>query len=321
MKILRIVLIAAAAMVHQTATAQTPAPPAPTSAETPAVDSTSPPAAQQSPSVLSRPVVISLPGPIKIESTSSGGGGVGWLTAVLGLLGVAVTAAVSGWVGHKNVQAAAEQRVVAKEIALHDREAKIKLADDDLKARTDQFEKKLAEEQRQADQTAAGAQAAHAHTKSIERDRFDLELKRLGYQSGISDNEMRLAATKFVHEQQRAEAELVRSFADRLLGEKERDRSFALFALSAYVSADVIGRLAAAGEDIVPTASLEKLATIDGYEIAGVAKKIIERRKPPAKSETPASEERPAAQPIHAAQTRPRDPKGFYIPDTPPRSP
>jgi hypothetical protein len=88
-----------------------------------------------------------------------------------------------------------------------------------------------------------------------------------------------MAATRFVHEQQVAEAELIRSFSDRLLSENETERTFALFVLSAYISPEVIGRLAAAGEAIISTSSLEKLATIDGYEIAEVAHAIVRRRK------------------------------------------
>jgi len=104
-------------------------------------------------------------------------------------------------------------------------------------------------------------------------------MERLGVQVGTSDNDAYIAAARFVHEQHLAEAGLIHSFSENLLSEAERERSFALFVLSAYVSPEVIGRIAAAGKAVISDESLKILATIDDPRIASVAKTALERRK------------------------------------------
>jgi hypothetical protein len=195
------------------------------------------------------------------------------VNAFLALVGVVVTAGVSGWVGYQ-----------AAQNAMHDREARIGIAEAELATKIDHFEQEQAEKRRQADQSNHTTEISEQNKLSIEENRIAVELKRLGFQSGVSDNEAYLAASRFVHEQQVAEAELIRSFADRLLGETEKERSFALCVLSAYVSPEVIERIAAGGEAIVSKESLEKLAAVERYEISKVARSILERRKSSSKS-------------------------------------
>jgi hypothetical protein len=218
-------------------------------------------------------IIVNLPNPIRIEGASPGSGGSwsGWLA----LLGAFVAAAVSWWVGYKTAQSAEEQRSLMRELATQERETKVSLARLELATKEDHFNKEQAEIKRQADLTHSATQLAARNEISIKENQIALELKRLGFQSG----EAFLAATRLVHERQVAEAELIRSFSDRLLGESERESWFALFVLSAYVSPEVIARLAAGGEDIISTANLEKLAAINGDQIADVARSIIERRK------------------------------------------
>ena len=83
---------------------------------------------------------------------------------------------------------------------------------------------------------------------------------------------------RFAHEQQVAEAALVQAFSDRLLSEDERDSTFALFALSAYVSTDVIERIADGGEQIISNATLEKLSLVAERQVSSVANSILKRR-------------------------------------------
>jgi hypothetical protein len=258
------------------ATAERPAaPPSPPSNSQPSSVAPNSPVA----TAPSGPITINIPSPIKIEATSTGGGGSGsgWLT----FLGVIVTAGVSGWVGYQTAKGAAEMRAQTKELAIQEREVKVELAHLELATRVDQFEKEQAEKRRQANRT----HVIERGKMGIEEKRIAIELERLGFQSGVSDNEGYLAATRFVHEQQFAEAELIRSFSDRLLGVDERERLFALFVLSAYVNPEVIRRLAAGGEEIISTASLKKLAAVGDYEISAVAQSILEHRKSGASAE------------------------------------
>ncbi len=182
-------------------------------------------------------------------------------------------------VAYKAGQDAEEGRVLTKELAIKESEIKIQIAHLEFARKVKQNEEEIAEKWREADRLYAASQAAEKNKLSIEENRIAVEVKRLGFQSGVSGNDTYLAAMRFVHEQQIAEAELIRSFSDKLLSESERERSFAVFILSAYISPEVISRLAAGGEDIISTKSLEKLAAIDGYQISDVAQSILARRK------------------------------------------
>jgi hypothetical protein len=230
-------------------------------------------------SPLNGPLTLIVPNPIKVESTLTGGGGGGSWSGWLTFFGVVVTAGVSGWVGYKTAEAAEQNRALTSELAMKEREVKVELARLELATKIDQFDKDLAEKKRQSDLASSTAKAAEQNKMSIEENRIAIELQRLGFQSGTAGNDAYLAATRFVHEQQIAEAELIRSFSDRLLSENERDSTFAIFVLSAYVSLEVIERLAAGGEKIIPTASLERLSRIDGYQISSIARSILEHRK------------------------------------------
>jgi hypothetical protein len=210
-------------------------------------------------------ISINLPNPVKIEATSTGSGGVsGWLV----LFGVFVTAGASLWVGNWTARAAAESRALTSQIAEKERQVKLDLAQLELTTKREHFKTEQEEKKRQTDLA-----------NSQEGRKFLLGLQQLGFQSGVSDNDAYQAAMRFLHEQQVAEAELIRSFSDRLLSENERERSFALLTLSAYISPKMIKRLAAGGDDVISTASLKKLAAIDDPEIAGVVQSILQRRQ------------------------------------------
>lgn len=213
------------------------------------------------------PIVVYLPNPIVIKSSSEGKGGdsgSGWLA----LLGIVVTAAVSIFLGYKSGQDAEQARSATSELAKKEREVKVNLAQLELAIKQEQFNADLAHKKQQA--SAANAQA---HQK------LNLEMERLGVQVGTSDSDAYIAAARFVHEQHLAEAGLIHSFSENLLSDRERERSFALFVLSAYVSPEVIGRIAAAGKVVISDESLKMLATIDDPRIASVAKIALERRK------------------------------------------
>jgi len=182
-------------------------------------------------------------------------------------------------VGYKTAQGAEQGRALTEELAMKEREIKVQIADLELATKIDQFEKDIAEKRRHSDITVNAGRISEQNRMSIAENQISVELQRLGFQHDISSSDTYLSVSRLVHDQQMAEVELIRSFSDRLLGEAERDRLFALFVLSAYVSPEVIGRLASGGEEIISTQSLEKLAAIGDYQISTVAKSTLERRK------------------------------------------
>jgi hypothetical protein len=231
-----------------------PAPPTPQSSATPA------PSASND---ADKPIVITITDPVKFETTSTGGGEgswSGWLT----FFGVVLTAVVSAGLGFLTARSEERGRSLTKQLAEEEQRVRLTIA-----------ELELEEKKRQSNITDWLRREEIDTNKSIEERRIDIELKRLGF----SDSDSYLAVTRFVHDRQMAEAELLRSFSERLLSESERERSFALFVLSAYVDPVIIERLAAGGEEVVSTRSLEGLSRIDGDEISRVAKAILEQRK------------------------------------------
>jgi hypothetical protein len=208
------------------------------------------------------PITFTLPNPIKIELTAVGGGssGSGWLTFFAAL----ATAGVSGWVGYITAQNNEKMRNLSKENALREREDRLA-----------EFE----ERRKVAERTREAADTSENNKMSIEQRRLAIEMERLGFQFSTTDNETYLAANRFIHEQQKAEAELLRSLSEKLLSTTERERLFALLVLTAYVNSDVIGRLADGGDEIIPTAHLEKLAELKDEELSLVAKTALVRRK------------------------------------------
>jgi hypothetical protein len=116
---------------------------------------------------------------------------------------------------------------------------------------------------------------------TIAQQQIDLELGRLGFQSGVSDRDAYMAAQRVAHDQQMAEATLVKSFSEQLLSADKKANLFALSVLSAYVNPEVIRQLAAAGEELVSNEALKVLASNNGYEIAKVAKEIQKARQMP----------------------------------------
>jgi hypothetical protein len=168
-----------------------------------------------------------------------------------------------------------ETREMTKELAMKERVVKLKLAELELSMKSDQFEKDLAEKKRVADRLHRTSKVSERDKRTFAEVQAENEMQRLG----ISNDETYLAATRFVHDQRIAEVELLRSFSDRLLGNTDRERLFALLVLSAYVNPEVIGRLADGGNEIIPTANLKTLAELKG-EIALVAKSALARREP-----------------------------------------
>lgn len=232
-------------------------------------------------------IVINVPNPVKIETIpagSSGGSLSGVLTFLAGIVVALIGGAISLKQGYLAVGTAQKAREAASDLAeregnlrmhLAEREGdlRIELAEMDLEIKR----KDLEEKQRQAKEIARITELAEKNKTKFEQDRNSIELERLGFQSGGADREAYMAATRFVHEQQLAEISLLESYSSRLTSGSERDRSFALFALSAYISPKVIGRLAIGG--IISMEDLEKLTMIDDQKIVAAAKSAIQQQK------------------------------------------
>ncbi len=220
------------------------------------------------------PVVVTLPSSIKIETT-----GTPTNSGMLTLVGILVTAAVSVLLGYKTANIADKGRIETRESAAKERETKVLLDERNLTERKRQFDEDQAQKDQQSRLNVKIAREVEANKATIEGSRIALEMKRFGLQEGTTDYEAYLAATRFVHEQQVAEAQLIHSFSDKLFSENEKERSFAVFVLSAYVNPEVIGRIASCGETVISNDTLNMLAAINGDEIAAVAKTILERRQ------------------------------------------
>jgi hypothetical protein len=67
----------------------------------------------------------------------------------------------------------------------------------------------------------------------------------------------------------------------------EQQRVFALLAFAKYVGPEMIEELAAAGEDLIPTNTFEKLAKIKGNDLAEVAESIVKSRRELAQTTPP----------------------------------
>src|SRR6266704_2880884 len=116
---------------------QVPLPAPPEVASNPTT--TSPPPA----SAPNGPITVNLPNPIKIEATSVGSSG-GWLSGLLTLLGVLVTAGVSGWIGYATAKGGELTRKLTERLALEEHQIKLSLAKLDLNAKQDQFNREQA---------------------------------------------------------------------------------------------------------------------------------------------------------------------------------
>lgn len=220
------------------------------------------------------PIVVTLPNSIKIETT-----GTPTNSGLLTLIGVLVTAAVSVLLGYKTANITDKGRIETRELAAKERETKVLLEEQALAERQRQFDADQAQKEQQTGASLKIAREAETNKATIEGRRIALEMKRFGLEEGTTDYEAYLAATRFVHEQQVAEAQLIHSFSDKLFSENQEERSFAVFVLSAYVNPEVMGRIASCGETVVSNDTLKMLAAINGYEIAAVAKAILERRQ------------------------------------------
>jgi hypothetical protein len=242
-----------------------------------------------------KPVVVQLPETIKIDASRNtkseddslisrlfgSGGAIGSiLVFIAAIVGTFATYIIANFT-----------RILTKSIADEDRYAKSKLLElelsakraafeEDMKFRTEQFEKEYSEKRRQYDASYNLSLRSEENKMTIEEKRIAIELQRFGNQYGLSNRDSYLSALKFVHEQQTKEIQLLHSLADRLLSNNETDRMFAVLVLSSYVNADVIGRLAAGGEQIISTACLETLTGIEDDQISKVAKSILQLRNP-----------------------------------------
>jgi hypothetical protein len=252
---------------------------------------TPPPAAQQTGTFSIGPITLDVPSPIKIDTGSSGGGG-GLMAAIFTLLGVLITALfgyVNGYWGRKETRDLTEREqqikvdIAEKDLKAKDAELKNRaaLADLELKTKQDHFDREQAAIEVREKQKRQAEEAAEKNKIMFEDNRYAIELRRLG----VSDQEAYMAASRLEHDRKIAEVELIKSFSAQLLGKDEREQLFALLVLSTYISPQVIKKLATGGEEIVTTASLERLSAIDGDEIVSVARSILARRKSPAASE------------------------------------
>ncbi len=139
----------------------------------------------------------------------------------------------------------------------------------ELRLKKDQFDREQKEKRAQADRSHNYAQEIDGIKLSIEERRIAAELERLGFQNTSSGIDSYISISRFVNEKQDAEVKILQSFSDRLLGDTAKERLYALLIISAYVSPEVIKRLAAGGEEIIPTESLKILEKTEDYEIRG----------------------------------------------------
>ncbi len=162
---------------------------------------------------------------------------------------------------------------------MEDRELEVQMQETAITEEREKFEKEHAEKRRQADRLFAAGQTAEQNKIGIEKDKILIEMNRLGFNADVSDRETYLATARFMHDRQIAEAELLKTYSDRLLHEDGAQRFLALLALSEFLGADIIRRLASGGEDIVRDKTLEQLAKVDDKKIAAVARKLLDQRK------------------------------------------
>ncbi|MCJ2059799.1 hypothetical protein MKL09_25125, partial [Methylobacterium sp. J-048] len=231
-------------------------------------------------------VTLNIPNSIKLEGFPKGADSGSSATAWIALIGVIITACVTGWIGLSNVGSAEATRILTANQNTLDRNLRKSLADMDANLRTELAKLEQAESRRQADRAHRAGMQADYNKMSIEERRIKIELQRLGFETGASDNSTYLSVIRFVHEQQVKEGELLKAFSEQLLGKTEQERLFALLVLSAYVNLDVLKRLTDGGEQIISTESLKILAKSADEEISAFAQDIIEKRTPPASATT-----------------------------------
>ena len=194
------------------------------------------------------PATVSIPDKMSVEVKSSGGSGIGVWIAVLVAL-VAAGGSIAASRTSASISATAQTTVAA-----------IQAEYQAARMRHDKEE----------------ANRGRKHDNQIEDRRLKQAQEQLRRTTDLSEREIEQTAWKIVHDQKIEEAKLLHLYFDKLVSSNDREQELALYAISAFVDASVIERIAAGGR-LVSRGNLSKLAASGDSEAAEVAQTVLNR--------------------------------------------